>query len=234
MSKKWKNFDEGKIAEILSSLGDGPKHFNEIFFEMNAQKTIRSKTTLSQYLKYLIDENRINKIVSTEKGKRIAYELVSDEDRQLAVQAYFRKQVEQINNLMSPTLKAVDPQSIEITRKYYMPGPKPTPSEFLSRELYGMVCTILQELEIQLGRYEQIMKLDHSGTDVWIESSFDRLDLILRDKLAIIALCQNAGHYTHDELVNAANSLHREFLDKSREIDFIRARDQSKRRSINK
>jgi DNA-binding HxlR family transcriptional regulator len=216
MTKERKNLDEVKIAEILSNLVDRPKHFNEIFNQLKNNRIIHSKTTLSKYLNYLVEEKRVVKIVSPVKGRRTAYEIASDEDRQLAEQAKQRKEAEQRRGSLyetesaSPTQNPLNPSSIKENIK-----PKPAPLEFLTKKMSGIVCTILEELQLQLQMYEQI-KDQPRRDEVWIESSFDRLEQTLRERLSTITHTQNADHYTHEELMNAAKTLHNEYLDKSK------------------
>jgi DNA-binding HxlR family transcriptional regulator len=220
LSSRWKNFDESKIAEILSLLADGPKHFDELFTELKARRVAGSRTTLNQYLNHLMEENRVKKIVSPVKGKRIAYELISEEDLAHAQQAEnARIQAEQtrepeLDSTILPTTNPLDPNAIKVIRENYRPEPKPTPEDYISIKLYGLVCTMLRELKIQLENYKGITESgDAERKKAWIEFSFDRIIGLTREIFAKIALLQIADHYTHDELMDAVDTLYWEYLD---------------------
>jgi hypothetical protein len=226
LSVKWKNYDESKIAEILSYLADEPRHFNEIFKEMKKRGVAGSKTTLSQYLNHLIEKNRIRKIVSPVKGKRVAYEIISQEDLKLAEQAKTANTQAELNREFEfhlnswPSLDPLDPRAIHIFRRMYESQQLPGAEDFISKRVYQMTLTLLREMKIQLERYQDIKNSEEIENDrIWIESSFNRLKGMLRNEFAKVSLFLLAEHYTKEELTDAINKLYQEYNQKQQNLD---------------
>jgi hypothetical protein len=184
-----------------------------------------SKMTLNQYLKHLIREDRIRKIVSPVKGKRVAYEIISEEDLFLAEQAKAALIKAALNRQSGfilpsyPSLDPLDPRAIHIFRRIYESEHTLDPEKFISKEMNSMACIMLGEMKIQMERYREIKRSGEIEKDrVWIESSFNRLKSMMRAEFAKIALLLLTGHYKYEELVDAMDVLHQEYHNKKQDL----------------
>jgi|GEM_PF-3971170 len=216
MSSRWRSYDEVKISEILKELAEAPKSWSQLWERLSEKGKIGSKTTLDQYLKHLIADGTIRKIVSPTEGTRLAYEIISEEQETLAREAADRevKMREAFSSIIPPE-DPMDPRAIKIIRDSFKPSPKPTPYDNLSVKIVRIICVYLEELKSQLEMWEKIKTSGEPSERprYWIANSFERFFSRIRMDFNWMALLMNAGFYNNEELMEAIDLLHKEYIE---------------------